>query len=144
MKTLDSHNPATLSRAQTTRRLLPVLVPLAVFVVHALWFGAWIIDDAAISYVYARNLAAGHGLIAQLGDPPVEGYSNFTWVLLLTPFFALRIFDPVISAKLLSVGLIALTFGVVYHAFDYRRWVLVALTLAALNTSFVMWGVSGL
>lgn len=129
---------------RAARRLWPLLIPLAVFVLHALLFGGWIIDDAAISYVYARNLATGHGLIAQFGDAPVEGYSNFTWVLLLTPFFALRIFDPVITAKLLSFGLIALTFGLIYHAFDYRRSVLVALVLAALNPSFVLWGVSGL
>jgi len=138
--------PVTRSQAiaRAPRRLWPVLIPLGVFVVHALLFGPWIIDDAAISYVYARNLAAGHGFIAQLGDALVEGYSNFTWVMLLTPFFALHFFDPVITAKLLSVGLIALTFGMIYHAFGYRRSVLVALVLAALNTSFVMWGVSGL
>ena len=132
------------SLVRAARRLWPVLIPLGVFVLHALLFGRWIIDDAAISYVYARNLATGHGLIAQLGDAPVEGYSNFTWVLLLTPFFALRSFDPVITAKLLSLGLIALTFAVIYHAFDYRRSVLAALVLVSLNTSFVMWGVSGL
>lgn len=144
MKILSDDRPLSRSTATQTRRLWPVLIPLAVFVLHALMFGPWIIDDAAISYTYARNLTAGHGLIAQLGDPPVEGYSNFTWVMLLTPFFALRIFDPIITAKLLSLGLIALTFALIDHAFAYRRSVLVALVLTALNTSFVMWGVSGL
>ena len=36
-------------------------------------------DDAFISFVYARNLAEGHGLV-WFGDR-VEGYTNFLWVL---------------------------------------------------------------
>ena len=38
-------------------------------------------DDAMISMRYARNLAAGHGLAWNAGQPPVEGYTNFLWTL---------------------------------------------------------------
>lgn len=48
------------------------------------WAWPVTIDDAYISFRYARNLAAGHGLTWNPGETPVEGYSNFLWVLLLT------------------------------------------------------------
>jgi hypothetical protein len=38
-------------------------------------------DDAMISMRYAKNLAAGHGLDWNPGEPPVEGYTNLLWVL---------------------------------------------------------------
>lgn len=40
-------------------------------------------DDAFISFVYARNLAEGVGLVWSTGEV-VEGYSNFLWVLILS------------------------------------------------------------
>ena len=48
------------------------------------WRSAFLIDDAYISFRYARNWAE-HGVPAFHPDasPPVEGYSNFLWVLLL-------------------------------------------------------------
>ncbi len=39
-------------------------------------------DDAYISYRYAENLAAGHGLVFNPGEEAVEGYSNLLYVLL--------------------------------------------------------------
>ena len=38
-------------------------------------------DDAMISMQYARNLAAGHGLVWNAGDVPVEGITNPLWTL---------------------------------------------------------------
>lgn len=124
-------------------------VPFLLYLVHACLFGTWIVDDAGISFAYARNLMAGHGLVAQPGLPPVEGYSNFLWVLLMALFFPLRLFDPVLTPKLVGV---VLTGGF----FLGMTWALrkldpaggavaaVALALTALNTSFTVWTVSGL
>src|SRR6188768_521911 len=43
-------------------------------------------DDAYISYLYAKNLVSGHGLVFNPGEH-VEGYSNPLYVLLMTiPF----------------------------------------------------------
>ncbi len=38
-------------------------------------------DDAFISFQYARNLVAGHGLVFNAGER-VEGYTNFLWTML--------------------------------------------------------------
>jgi len=48
------------------------------------WRSAFLIDDAFISFRYARNWSE-HGVPAYHLDaaPPVEGYSNFLWVVLL-------------------------------------------------------------
>lgn len=43
----------------------------------------FVCDDAYITFRYAKNLAEGHGARFNLGDgPPVEGYSNFLWMLI--------------------------------------------------------------
>ncbi len=50
----------------------------------------WVCDDAFISFRYSQHLANGHGLRFNAAEePPVEGYSNFLWVLALTPFEAM-------------------------------------------------------
>ena len=61
-----------------------ILVAMAVgiFVVQAALWWQWTIDDSFISYRYAANLAAGHGLVFNHGEW-VEGYSNPMWVLIL-------------------------------------------------------------
>ncbi len=46
----------------------------------------WGMDDAFITYRYAQNLVAGHGLVFNPGTR-VEGYSNFLYVLLVAPAF---------------------------------------------------------
>lgn len=57
-----------------------------------------VIDDAYISYRYARHLARGLGLVWNPGEPPVEGYTNFLLVLVEAPFLALGI-EPVRVAR---------------------------------------------
>lgn len=42
----------------------------------------WTLDDAYISFRYAENFAAGHGLVYNPGER-VEGYTTFLWVVLL-------------------------------------------------------------
>ena len=52
------------------------------------WMSAQIfpytIDDAFITFRYSKNLAAGFGPIYNPGLPPVEGYTTFLWMLLMT------------------------------------------------------------
>lgn len=70
--------------ARFTRTDVAVLAAAAaILAVHALSFGSYLADDAAISLAYAKNLARGYGLVLTPGDAPVEGYSNPLWVALL-------------------------------------------------------------
>ncbi|MFQ5411487.1 MAG: hypothetical protein ACE5EC_04295 [Phycisphaerae bacterium] len=60
---------------------LILIIGCAALAVHVLWLPQILVDDAFISFRYARNLADGHGLTF---NPPerVEGYSNALWVLI--------------------------------------------------------------
>jgi len=47
----------------------------------------WVCDDAFISFRYGKNLADGFGLVFNPGTAhPIEGYSNFLWVLVAAAF----------------------------------------------------------
>src|SRR5216117_1663064 len=67
--------------------------------VRAAWF--FTIDDAFITFRYSANLAAGHGPVWNVGEDPVEGFTNFLWMLWHTPFAWLGLDLPTV-AKLTS------------------------------------------
>jgi hypothetical protein len=139
-------------RSLESRNLLSwagVLVPLLIYALHAHVFWPWINDDAGISFSYARNLAAGFGLVSQPGVPPVEGFSNPMWVFLLSPFFFFHLFHPLWTPKIISLLLTATSFQILSHTLR-RSWPAaqwlgpVACGLLALQPAFVIWTVSGL
>jgi len=135
-------------------RLLSIAVPLVVFVAHSSLFWGWIVDDAGISFAYARNLAYGHGLVSQPGFAPVEGYSNPLWVGLQAPLMRAGLFDATITPKLLSLALVGASFVLIYRTLALAagslggRWAQalpgLPLLLLSLNTPFVVWTTSGL
>lgn len=75
-------NLTAINSSDASRR--PILVwsglALVVLIAHGLFF-KFVIDDAFISFRYAKNLVDGHGLVFNPGFK-VEGYSNLLWVLL--------------------------------------------------------------
>jgi hypothetical protein len=118
------------------------------YLYHAFQMGDWIMDDAGISFVYSRNMAQGHGLVAQPGRAPVEGYSNPLWVLIFVPFFWLNLFDPILTPKVVSAVLILVSLVFLY---DGSRKVLksrflgaVVIALTVSHTSFTVWTISGM
>ncbi|MGD8450204.1 MAG: hypothetical protein PVJ57_00160 [Phycisphaerae bacterium] len=71
------------------------------YLVRRFWF---VTDDAFISYRYSHNLAMGHGLRYNLTESvPVEGYSNFLWVIIGAVVEWLRL-DITFLLPLLSAG----------------------------------------
>ena len=81
--------------------LLGLLVVGVVLGIHVrtYWF---LTDDAYISFRYARNFAQGHGLVFNVGAPPVEGYTNFLWVVVLGGLARLGA-RPEVTAPILGV-----------------------------------------
>ena len=124
------------------------LAPLAAFAIAASPLTGWIIDDAGISFAYARNLASGAGFVSQPGKPPVEGFSNPLWTLLFVPGFWLNSEVPVGLAKILghlfSLGTFFFGFRIVVRTTGLPLLGVLAMMFLALNTSFVVWSVSGL
>jgi len=104
-------------------------------------------DDAYISLRYGRHLAQGHGLVWNVGeDPPVEGYSNFLFVLLGA--FAYTVgWDPVLTLKI--AGLIGFALSPLLLWYVARTWMgpiaaLVPTVFLATYRGQVLWAVSGL
>lgn len=112
--------------------------------VAAAW--AFSTDDAYITLRYARHLLAGEGLVWNLGEAPVEGYSNFAYLLIAALFGIFGELD-VAPLKLLGVaGLIAT--GYLQWAIA-RRFVrplpaLLPFAIFSLQRGSVWWSVSGL
>ncbi len=47
------------------------------------------VDDAYISARYAKHLVEGHGLVYNVGEPRIEGFTNLAWTLLLGALLSL-------------------------------------------------------
>lgn len=141
--------------AQASRRsnivVNGLLVATCVWVaVRTLWLivEAWpfTTDDAYITLRYARHLAEGEGLLWNLGHEPVEGYSNFLFVLIGA--FALEATgEPILTFKLLCVGALGATCVLTYLL--ARRWVdrgaaIIPSLLLTGYSGTILWTVSGL
>ncbi|HEY6881899.1 MAG TPA: hypothetical protein VI299_27915 [Polyangiales bacterium] len=84
-----------------SKHQLLLLAVASLFLLHALLFLGGIIDDAYISFRYARNLVEGHGLVFNEGER-VEGFTNFSWTMLAALSLALYV-PPTITLPLVGV-----------------------------------------
>jgi arabinofuranosyltransferase len=126
-----------------TERILAVVA--AILIAIQVWmFASAQVDDAYISYIYARNLARGAGLVYDRAGPAVEGYSNFLWTVLHAP--ATRLADPIVFSKVLGALLLLVN---VWLTMAWARRlgasipVLAALLVAA-SPGFIYWHFAGL
>jgi hypothetical protein len=135
-----------------------VLGGTALIAAHASLYGHWLIDDAAITFAYSRNVADGFGPVLQPGAAPVEGYSNPTWMVLLALGKLVGLFDhgtlfgvndqilfPKALALACCAGILAL-FHVGAKTLTRRPALVTFIAGAALAAipSFVIWCFSGL
>jgi len=137
---------ALTGRASTAN--VAVAACCVLFAAHAVVYGEWLIDDAAISYTYAKNLAEGHGLVLYPGAEPLEAYSNPLWVMLLSPGHLAGI-PFVWLAKILGVtagtGAILISYRIARRNLGISSGLaLLVPLLIALNAVYVLWAVSGL
>ncbi|MEV0322612.1 hypothetical protein ACIBKX_33160 [Streptomyces sp. NPDC050658] len=126
--------------------------------VHGTRFGQWVVDDAAITFAYARSIDEGLGPVQQPGAEPVEGYSNPAWLALLVIGRRLGLFDqrailgvpdlvlyPKALGMLCALGIL-IAVACAARRLVSRSWLVTGLAgiLLAGNVSFVAWMVSGL
>lgn len=108
---------------------------------------AFTADDAYITLRYARHLADGHGVVWNIGEAvPVEGYSNFLFVVLGAAAMKLGL-DPVLVLKLAGVISLAGTCAMLWWL--TRCWVgpLAATLPSVVLVSYpgtLFWATSGL
>ncbi len=97
-----------------------ILLVLAVFMfLYYLWqFFPFTVDDAFITFRYSRNLADGFGPTFNPGGPPVEGYTSFTWMILMAIPHLLKL-NPVVFSKIAGV---IFTLGFLILAFKFTHF----------------------
>ena len=134
----------------TSRRLLRACllsIPFVVFLLGALLYSHDMLDDPYITYRYAHNLARGHGLVWNVGEAPVEGYTNFLWAIIHAPFIAIGV-SPLLVSRVIStlagLTLIACLLSPLNQLVRSNAWRLVVATLVALCPVLHFYGQSGL
>jgi arabinofuranosyltransferase len=136
-----------LVRQPTTYLVLACVLLLA----HAFYYASLMdfdaVDDAYISFRYARNAARGDGLTFNVGERRVEGYTNFLWTVMLIPAFWLNLPVRVVSlvlGTLWALGGMLLVWRFVREV-GASPWLgaIAALFLAA-DGSYALWAVGGL
>lgn len=142
-----------MSQSTIARTALVVICGLFLL---ALWRFDFTQDDAYITFRYAANFEAGHGLVWNLGER-LEGYTNFFWLILIVFFKNLGI-SYLLSVKALggalSVGSIFLCYSLGKSTYanssggaSSRQAEIVGISAALLlagNYAFIYWTVAGL
>jgi len=121
-----------------------LLVPYAALV-YRFWF---LCDDAYITFRYSRNLARADGLTFNAGEAPVEGYSNFLWMMIAAGFESVladtTFWMPLLSA-LTGAALVAYIHETArLHLGLSRAASITAAAIAGTAAPFAIWATSGL
>lgn len=128
-----------------------VLIAASLFWLHVAWLahlqGPYCVDDAYISFRYARNLANGAGLVFNPGEY-VEGYTNFGWVLGVAVIEACGL-DPVVVTRVLNacMGTAILIVSLVFlrrRATHPRTAVPITAALLVADGSLARWSQDGM
>ena len=110
-----------------------------------IWRFDFLVDDAFITFRYAANLAAGEGLVFNPGEaPPVEGYTNFLWMLAMAAVQALGL-DPAVWSRVLSAACAVVLLHLVVRALPGPRSARVGASLGfATLPPVAVWATGGL
>lgn len=110
----------------------------------AIW--PFTIDDMYIPLRYAKHWADGYGLLWNVGEPPVEGYSNFSFVFLARMALSVGL-NPVVVLK--SAGIVGLFFSClavfsITRFWFNPRWSLIPCAWLLAYRGQILWSVAGL
>jgi arabinofuranosyltransferase len=127
----------------------------AIFVARATFswegrVGFTLFDDAMISMRYARHLAEGNGLVWNVGEAPIEGYSNPLWTLFMAVVHAGGADDLTASLFVTLAGAMLLLLcawlsaRIASHLIPGHAAALVAMVLTAADYALVFWSLRGM
>jgi hypothetical protein len=135
-----------------------VFALMLISVGHQLAFVYWYIEDAAISFTYARHFAQGEGFVTYPGGERVEGFSDPLWVYLMvvweylgvSGFTSSKIMGAVFGALCLPVAYLLSQEALRQHkgsqwwSGDPDHYGLIAPAYLASSAQFAIWNASGL
>jgi hypothetical protein len=119
-------------------------VYLFFFQIQAIW--PFTIDDMYISLRYAKHWSEGFGLVWNINQAPVEGYSNFSFVVLGSIAISLGLNPVVILKSIGAIGLLLTSvaiFQLTRFWYPVRYALIPCLWLLAYKGQ-ILWSVSGL
>jgi hypothetical protein len=153
-------NPEARSRQTAPRGLLIVIAAAAVVYVSFIARTAFsiggityftLVDDAMVSMRYAQHLARGFGLVWNIGQKPVEGFTNPAWMLIMAGLHLLPIPAAKISlgVMLLSALILLANVFIVYKLCDTLHPAsglapLAAAALTAFYFPLIFWSLRGM
>jgi arabinofuranosyltransferase len=118
-----------------------------IFLAHVILL-ACVAEDAFIAFRFAKNLAIGRGLVWNAGEAPVEGYTDFLWVLLSAATIRLGL-NVVLFAQVAGVAAAYGTLWLIWRA--GRRHLrlepvvaILPVLLLAVAGPFATWAASGM
>lgn len=125
---------------------ITAILALYALIVARFWF---LCDDAYITFRFARNWAQGLGLVFNPGEfPPVEGYSNFLWLVYTAGLEWLSapvgLIVPLTSALAGAVLLLRVHRVMRHHLGVTEIPALLATLTLALSPAIGVWSTSGL
>jgi arabinofuranosyltransferase len=136
----------TLEPRPLTRERLVLLIA-SLFLAHVFYLrGA--AEDTFIALRFASNLAHGHGLVWNPGLPPVEGYTDFLWVVLCAAAIKLGIPGLAFAQGLsiaCGVAIVLLTYTIGRRVMEWPSIVAaVPAALLAASGPLATWSSSGM
>src|SRR5688500_8116472 len=84
---------------------------VSLLTLHQLNYPLTGIDDANIYFVYARNLANGHGFVYNAGGERVEGFTSLLWTVISALVFKFSSYPELV---LLIINIILMSLAVAY------------------------------
>jgi len=131
--------------------IIGIFVSVILFILMLVYVWNFTVDDAFISFRYSEHLANGFGVVWNISQPPVEGYTNFLWILIISFLFLFK-FNPVFSTKVIglfsALGIILLFWFITNDFFKDRKKSLIAFTVSSIflliNPYTAIHAVSGL
>ncbi|MFC2103313.1 hypothetical protein ACFLSS_02675 [Bacteroidota bacterium] len=123
------------------------LIIAVIFILHSIYLAAPA-EDAFIGFRYAKNIVNGHGLVWNPGETPVEGYTNFLWILICSAGMVAGL-DIILYSQFIGIicGILILL-----YSYQYSRKILLlnnstALlppTMLAVSGPLAVWASSGM
>lgn len=80
-----------------------------------------LLDDAMVSMRYARHLVQGHGFVWNLGEPPLEGFTNPLWTLMMAAVHLLPLPQHRFTLAVQVLGA-AILLGLLVTVFRLATW----------------------
>jgi hypothetical protein len=131
--------------------VLSYFFPLAIFTAISLYFFNYTVDDSYISLRYARNLHNGYGMVFNTdGSTPIEGYTNFLWIILEYLFLHLNLSESTLTYAIKLTGYFFGVGFVVFSAIVTKQisgktiYSQISCLLFSLIPYFSLWSIAGL